>query len=151
MKKTIILLVISLLFVFTLTIPGGEQKTALRFYPEGDNSGRPFSEAVKVGNMLVLSGNIGIDPNTGKLASGGIKGESKQVMENIKRTLEKYGSSLGHVFKCTVMLADIKEWSEFNKVYVKYFPGKKPARSAFGSSGLAMDCRVEVECWAVLK
>lgn len=151
MKKIIILLVISLFFVFTLTIPGGEQKTALRFFPEGDNSGRPFSEAVKVGNMLVLSGNIGIDPNTGKLALGGINGESKQVMENIKRTLEKYGSSLGHVFKCTVMLADIKEWSEFNKVYVKYFPGKKPARSAFGSSGLAMDCRVEVECWAVLK
>ena len=151
MKKTIILFVISLFFVFTLTIPCGEQKTTLKFYPEGDNSGRPFSEAVKVGNMLVLSGNIGIDPKTGKLAPGGIKAESKQCMENIKRTLEKYGSSLDHVFKCTVMLADIKEWSEFNTVYVKYFPNKKPARSAFGSSGLAMNCRVEVECWAVLK
>ena len=85
MKKIIILLVISLFFVFTLSIPGSEQKTALKFYPEGDNSGRPFSEAVKVGNMLVLSGNIGIDLRTGKLASGGITGETKQVMENIKK------------------------------------------------------------------
>ena len=151
MRKTILLLTIVLFLVFSLIIAGEEGKITLKFYPEGDNSGKPFSEAVKVGNMLVLSGNIGIDPSTGKLAPGGVKGESKQVMENIKRTLEKYGSSLDHVFKCTVMLADIKEWADFNTVYVKYFPNKKPARSAFGSSGLAMNCRVEVECWAVLK
>jgi len=142
MKKVIIIFVIYLLFIFSSTLTAGEGKVALKFYPEGDNNGRPFSEAVKVGNMLVLSGNIGIDPKTGKLAAGGIIGESIQVMENIKRTLEKYGSSLKHVFKCTVMLADIKEWADFNKEYVKYFPDKKPARSAFGSSGLAMNCRV---------
>ncbi len=151
MKKVQILIILSLLLMFSFALTAGDEKTTLKFYPEGDNNGRPFSEAVKVGNMLVLSGNIGIDPSTGKLAPGGIKGESKQVMENIKRTLEKYGSSLDHVFKCTVMLADIKEWADFNKVYVTYFPNKKPARSAFGSSGLAMNCRVEVECWAVLK
>ncbi len=151
MKKYIILFISIAYFLSIGLISGDEVKNTLKFYPEGDNNGRPFSEAVKVGNMLVLSGNIGIDPKTGKLAPGGIKGETKQVMENIKRTLEKYGSSLDHVFKCTVMLADIKEWADFNKVYVEYFPNKKPARSAFGSSGLAMNCRVEVECWAVLK
>ena len=151
MRKIILLLMIGLVLVFSLIITGEEGEITLKFYPEGDNNGRPFSEAVKVGDMLVLSGNIGIDPKTGKLADGGIQGESKQVMENIKTTLEKYGSSLNHVFKCTVMLADIKEWALFNKVYVTYFPNKKPARSAFGSSGLAMNCRVEVECWAVLK
>ena len=151
MRKNIFLFVVFLIIIFIWQISGDDGKIELKFCPEGDNNGRPFSEAVKVGNMLVLSGNIGIDPKTGKLAPGGIKGESKQVMENIKRTLEKYGSSLDHVFKCTVMLADIKEWADFNRVYVKYFPNKKPARSAFGSSGLAMNCRVEVECWAVLK
>ena len=112
--------------------------------------GLPFSEAVCVGNMLYLSGKIGIDSSM-KLVSGGIIPETRQVMENIKATLERYGSSLDHVIKVTVMLADISEWAEMNKVYVSYFAKHLPARSALGANGLAMGARVEIECIAVLR
>ncbi len=76
----------------------------------------PFSEAVRVGNMLYLSGEIGTDYTTNSLVEGGISAETKQTMENIKSTLEKNGSSLDKVVKCTVMMADIKKWGEMNKV-----------------------------------
>ena len=108
----------------------------------------PFSEAVRVGDMLYLSGQLGILPGSTELAGGGIEGEARQTMDNIKAVLERYGSSMDRVVKCTVMMADIAEWSKFNEVYVTYFPGPKPARSAFAASGLALGAKVEVECWA---
>lgn len=108
----------------------------------------PFSEAVRVGDMLYLSGQLGILPGTTDLAPGGIKGETKQAMDNIKSILERYGSSMDKIVKCTVMIADIAEWPSFNEVYVTYFPGPKPARSAFAAAGLALNGAVEVECWA---
>ena len=108
----------------------------------------PFSEAVRVGDMLYLSGQLGTLPGTTDLAGGGIEGETKQVMDNIKSVLERYGSSMDKIVKCTVMIADIAEWPRFNDVYVTYFPGPKPARSAFAAAGLALNGRVEVECWA---
>ena len=111
----------------------------------------PFSEAVRVGNMLYLSGQIGIDDKTNALAEGGISAETKQTMENIKNTLMKNGSSLERVVKCTVMMADIREWAEMNKVYVTYFTKNLPARSAFGTSGLALGARVEIECFATVE
>ena len=110
----------------------------------------PFSEAVRVGNMLYLSGQIGVDSSM-KLVPGGIAAETRQVMENIKTTLERYGSSLDHVIKVTVMLADISEWGEMNTVYVQFFSKHLPARSALGANGLALEARVEIECTAVLK
>ena len=110
----------------------------------------PFSDAVRVGNMLYLSGQIGNVPGTLGLAPGGIKAETAQTMENIKAVLEANGSSLDRVIKATVMLADIAEWPAFNEVYVTYFPGPKPARSAFAGSGLAMGARCEVEVIAVV-
>jgi 2-iminobutanoate/2-iminopropanoate deaminase len=128
-----------------------EQAPSVEFLTSEELANRPFSEAVRVGNWLVLSGQIGINPETGALPPGGIKAETKQTMENIKRTLEKYGSSLDQVVKCTVMLADIGEWTVMNEVYVTYFPNHKPARSAFGTSGLALGARLEVECWAQVK
>ena len=111
--------------------------------------GLPFSEAVRVGRMLYLSGQIGIDRSM-KLVSGGITAETRQAMENIKATLERYGSSLEHVIKATVMLADMSEWEEMNKVYVTCFAKHLPARSAMGANGLAFGARVEIECIAVL-
>ena len=111
----------------------------------------PFSEAVRVGNTLYLSGEIGVDNKTHKLVEGGIKAEAKQVMENIKATLERNGSSMDQVVKCTVMIVDMKEWSAFNEVYVTYFKKDRfPARSAFGSNGLAFGAKVEVECLATV-
>lgn len=110
----------------------------------------PFSEAVRVGETLYLSGQIGLDSKTGILAPGGIEGETRQVLENIKRVVEAHGSSMEKVVKCTVMLADIAEWGTFNKIYVTYFSPPYPARSAFAASGLALNSRVEVECIAVV-
>jgi reactive intermediate/imine deaminase len=108
----------------------------------------PFSDAVRVGDMLYLSGQLGNTPGTTQLVPGGIQGESRQAMENIKAILERNGSSLDQIVKCTVMIADIAEWPKFNEVYVTYFPGHKPARSAFAAAGIAFNGRVEVECWA---
>jgi reactive intermediate/imine deaminase len=108
----------------------------------------PFSDAVRVGDMLYLSGQLGNLPGTLELAPGGIEGEARQAMENIKAILERNGSSMDEIVKCTVMIADIAEWPKFNEVYVTYFPGHKPARSAFGAAGIALGGRVEVECWA---
>ena len=106
----------------------------------------PFSEAVRVGNLLFLSGQIGdvyTDiPGQTKLAEGGIRSETRQSMENIKSVLERYGLRLENVVKCTCMLTDIKEWGEMSEEYIKYFPINKPARSAFAGTGLAMGARV---------
>lgn len=110
----------------------------------------PFSDAVRVGHLLFLSGQIGNIPGTTDLAPGGIQGEARQTMENIKAVLEANGSSMDRVFKATVMLADIAEWPAFNEVYVTYFPGHKPARSAFAGSGLAFGARCEVEVIATV-
>jgi len=111
----------------------------------------PFSDAVRIGNMLYLSGEIAIDPVTHQLVQGDIKDQAKQIMENIKATLEKFGSSMNQIVKCTVMIGDMKEWQDFNEVYLTYFEnGRLPARSAFGANGLAKGAKVEVECWAII-
>ena len=110
----------------------------------------PFSDAVRVGHLLFLSGQIGNIPGTTDLAPGGIQGEARQTMENIRTVLEANGSSMDRVIKATVMLADIAEWPAFNEVYVTYFPGHKPARSAFAGSGLAFGARCEVEVIATV-
>jgi reactive intermediate/imine deaminase len=116
--------------------------------PGTEDLGLPFSSAVRVGDTLYLSGAIGVMPGTMDLAEGGIQGETRQTMENIRQTLETFGSSLDRVVKCTVFLADMAEWGAMNEVYRTYFEDP-PARSALGASGLALDARVEIECIAV--
>ena len=106
----------------------------------------PFSNAVRVGDLLFLSGEIGTLPNSSKLIEGGIKNETKQTMDNIKSSLASHNLSMNDLVKCTVMLADIKEWPTFNQVYKEYFPKHFPARRAFATNGLALNARVEVEC-----
>lgn len=110
----------------------------------------PFSEAVRVGDIVFLSGVLGTD-STGKLAPGGIGPETRQALENVKSALERNGLSLDRVVKCTVMLADIGEWAAMNAVYRTYFPNTKPARSAFGTSGLVLGGRLELECIAAAR
>lgn len=110
----------------------------------------PFSEAVRVGEMLYLAGAIGVDA-TGKLPSGGIKAETKQTMDNIGANLSKHHSSFDNVVQCTVALADIAEWPAFNEVYRGYFTKHFPARMAYAASGLALGARVEVQCNAVVE
>jgi reactive intermediate/imine deaminase len=108
----------------------------------------PFSEAVRVGNIVYLSGQVGIVPGTTKLVEGGITAETRQALQNIKTTLENHGYSMNDLVKCTAMLADIAEWPAFNDVYKTFFSEHFPARSAFGASGLALKARVEIECIA---
>lgn len=108
----------------------------------------PFSAAVRAGDTLYLSGNIGNIPGTLDLAEGGIAGETRQTMENISAVLQQFGSSMDEVVKCTVFLADMNEWGAMNEVYRTFFTNP-PARSALGANGLALNARVEIECIAV--
>jgi reactive intermediate/imine deaminase len=117
--------------------------------PEMEALGLPFSEAVRVDDVLFLSGQIGNVPGTLQLVEGGIAPETRQTMENIRATLERHGSSLDRVIKCTVFMADMSEWPAMNEIYATYFPGPKPARSAAGANGLALGARVEIECIAL--
>ena len=108
----------------------------------------PFSEAVIVGDLVFLSGQLGNEPGKPRLVPGGIASEARQALDNIGAVLAANGSSFDKIVKCTIMLADIGEWSAFNEVYVSYFKSPYPARSAFAASGLALGARVEIDCIA---
>ncbi len=109
----------------------------------------PFRQADRAGDEVYLSGCLGNVPGKLELVPGGMEAEARQTMENISRVLHAHGLSFDNVFKCTVMLADMKKWANFNKIYLSYFnPDRLPARSAFGANGLALGAAVEVECWA---
>ena len=111
----------------------------------------PYSDAVRVGNMLYLSGKLGTD-SAGRLVAGGIQAETRQTMENIGAVLVRNGSSFDQVVKCTVMLTDISEWGAMNEVYVTFFAkDRMPARSALGVNGLVLNARVEIECLATVR
>lgn len=117
--------------------------------PDDSALGLPFSAAVRVGDMLHLSGAIGNRPGTLTLVEGGVSAEARQAMDNIGRVLAACSLAFADIVKCTVMLADMGEWRAFNAVYVGYFaPGRLPARSAFGATGLALGARVEIEALA---
>jgi 2-iminobutanoate/2-iminopropanoate deaminase len=107
----------------------------------------PFSDAVRVDDILYLSGQIGIGLD-GKLPDG-IDAQTKQAMDNVGAILKRAGVGYDRIFHCTAYLADMKDWPQFNKVYVGYFPdGPMPARSAIGANGLALGARLEIECQA---
>lgn len=117
--------------------------------PDGPLAQLPFSESVRVGDMLYLSGELGTGAD-GKLVAGGIRAEAKQMMDNIGRKLAARGSSFDRVVLCTVALADMAEWPAFNEVYRGYFATHFPARMAYAASGLALGARVELQCNAVV-
>jgi reactive intermediate/imine deaminase len=136
----------------TPTTPPEASAPAIEFLnaPGAAERSLPFSEAVRVGSTLYLSGQIGVRPGTTELVEGGIGPETRQTLSNIQATLERHGASLDRVAKCTVFLADIAEWPAMNEVYTTYFPAPAPARSAVAGSGLALNARVEIECIAVV-
>jgi len=140
-----------LLWVLLIPIITVQAVTAaeVEFHNDGPlkELGLPFSESVRVGDLLFLSGQIGSGAGD-KLAPGGIKAETRQILLNIAATLEKRDLGMEDVIKCTVFLADISEWAAFNEVYVQHFTAPYPARSALGANGLALNARVEVECIA---
>lgn len=128
-----------------------EQPVRVEFLDSGQvvPTALPFSEAVRVDHTLYLSGQIGTVPGTARLVAGGLEAETRQAMDNIRAILQTHGLAMGDLVKCTVMLADMARWNEFNAVYRSYFAGRYPARSALGANGLALGAQVEIECIAV--
>jgi reactive intermediate/imine deaminase len=116
----------------------------------GSLEGLPFSSAVRVGNMLYLSGQVGTLPGSREIAAGGIAAETRQAMENIRQVLEYSGSSLDQVVKCTVFLLNIGDYAAMNEVYASFFENDPPARSTLAASGLALGAQVEIECIALV-
>jgi len=137
---------ITLLLALVATPLAAQEKEVLDV--PGAVAGLPFSPAVKVGNIIYLSGQIGNRIGTRTLVPGGVGPETKQALENIRTILESAGSSLDDVFKCTVFLADIGDYEAMNKVYAGVFRAEPPARSTVAGSGLALGARVEIECMA---
>ena len=149
MRKTLLLLAACAVLASGYAASPG-QPDAVQFLDSGRvmPANLPFSEAVRVDRLLYLSGQVGIEPGTLELVPGGLGAEARQTLENIRSVLEAHGYRMRDVVKCTVMLADIDEWGAFNEVYEAYFSHPYPARSAFGTNGLALGARVEVECIA---
>lgn len=110
----------------------------------------PYSQAIEVNGMVYVSGQIPIDPTTGKFVEGGIKEQTEQAFKNIKAILAEVGLTLDNVVKTTVLLADISDFSVMNEVYEKQFTGIFPARSAFAVKTLPKDALVEIEVIASL-
>ena len=108
----------------------------------------PLSQAIRSGDWLFTSGQLGFDPKTGKLAEGGIKAETRQVCEHLKSILEAGGSSLEKVVKVTIYMADLGELLAMNEVFSSYFPKDPPARTTFQAAGLVAGARVEIEAIA---
>ncbi len=151
--KIFINLLIAALLINTISSCAQERKkNTIEYYNSSAQAAMnlPFSEAVRVGDLVFLAGQLGMDTKKGKLVEGGIKPETKQAMENIKQTLKGMNLSMSNIVKCTVMLADIKEWQAFNEVYTTYFSKPFPARSAFAAKGLGFNARLEIECIAAI-
>jgi 2-iminobutanoate/2-iminopropanoate deaminase len=125
-----------------------QTRSSVEHLPRSTLNGQPlpFSSAVRVGDVLYLSGQMGFRDD-GKLADG-MEGQARQALDNIRAVLTSAGLGFRDVFHCTVMLADMKQWPAFNKVYLEYFKDPLPARSAFGANGLALGGLVELECQA---
>jgi 2-iminobutanoate/2-iminopropanoate deaminase len=110
----------------------------------------PLSQAIKVGDWVFASGQLGMDPRTGRLIEGGIQAETRQVCENLKAVLEAGGSSLAQVVKVTIYLADLGELLAMNEIFNEYFPIDPPARTTFQAAGLVAGARVEIEAIATV-
>ena len=148
-KKYIPIVWITAVFFGFEPLVGQENMEIIFHKPENPaRATSPFSEAVQAGNLFFLAGQIGMDRTVGKLAEGGIQGETEQAIKNIQGVLEFHGLSLDNVVKCTVILSDIKDFKAFNEVYVKYFT-KKPARTTYAAAGLAVGAKIEIDVIAV--
>ena len=110
----------------------------------------PYSQAIKAGGFVFVSGQIPIDPQTGQFVPGGIAEQTRQVLKNLAAVLEAAGSSLDRVVKTTVFLADMKEFSGMNEVYATFFSSPPPARATVAAAGLPRDARVEIEAVALV-
>ena len=151
MKKIIILLLLLIASCSNNQNNSSNKISEIEYYTSDSTKevDFPFSDATIVNNIIYVSGQVGNIPGETRVVEGGIREETKQTIRNIENILVNLGSSLDKVFKCTCMLSDISEWSEMSDEYKKYFnKDKRPSRSAFAGSGLALGAKVEIECWA---
>ena len=122
------------------------------FHSQGaPNAIGPYSQAVQVpaGALTFLSGQIPIDPRTGELVTGDVTVQAQRVMENLKAVLAAAGLNFGHVVRCSIYLADLKDFSAVNEVYGRYFEAPPPARSTFQVAGLPKGAKLEIDAIAV--
>jgi 2-iminobutanoate/2-iminopropanoate deaminase len=110
----------------------------------------PYSQAIKAGGFVYVSGQVAIDPATGEFVAGGIAEQTDRVLKNIAAVLEAAGSNLDQVVKTTVFLADMNEFAAMNEVYAKFFTGAPPARATVQAARLPKDARVEIEAVALV-
>jgi len=140
-----ILLIFGLFILISMqSCKGAKSEIIFHKSHEPSRANVPFSDAVETDDLLFLTGQIGKDHKAGKLVSGGIEAETKQVIENIKAVLEYHNLGLDNVVKCTVILKDINDFKAFNSIYTQYFT-KKPARTTFAASGLAGGASIEID------
>lgn len=109
----------------------------------------PYSQAVTAGNMVFVSGQLGLDPETGKFVVGGVQEQTERVLQNLTAILEAAGATLGDVTACTVFLKDMNDFAAMNEVYARYFTANPPSRAAIEVARLPKDGLVEISCIAV--
>ena len=152
MMRVLTFFTVLLMLCSSYTLANDAKNSNVTFYNSKPASKKlPFSEMVKVNDTIYLSGQIGFDSKSGKLAEGGFAAEAHQTLSNIKQTIESHGYTMQHVVKCMVMLTNIKDFAEFNRIYTQYFTPPYPVRSAFAVSELALDAKLEVECMAAVQ
>ena len=110
----------------------------------------PYSQAIRAGGFVFVSGQIPIDPATGDFVKGGVGEQTQRILQNLSAVLEAAGSSIDQVVKTTVFLADMKEFAQMNEVYATFFKGAPPARATVAAAGLPRDARVEIEAVALV-
>jgi 2-iminobutanoate/2-iminopropanoate deaminase len=119
--------------------------------PGTSPSRAPISPAIVAGDFVFTSGQIGIDPKTGQMVPGGLEAEAEQVLKNLTAVLEAAGSSISHVLKATVFLADMNDYAAMNEIYRRHFKQDFPARSAVQVARLPANARIEIEAVALRK
>ena len=111
----------------------------------------PYSPGIRMNHLVFTSGQVGLDPATGKLVEGGVEAQARQVMLNLRAVLEAAGSDMDHVLKCTVFMQDMNDYGKINAVYGEFFNQDPPARSAVQVGGLPIGALVEIEAIAIVK
>ena len=148
MKKLILMfVVIACASSYAIGQTAGGKRRAVKTGPPNGI----FTPAIITGDLVFTSGQIGIDAKTGQLAEGGFEGQLQQVFKNLTAVLEASGSSIDHVVKATVFLADMNDYNTMNELYRKQFKGDPPARTTVQVARLPRDAKIEIEMIAVVK
>ena len=145
--RTLLLIVPLILFLFSCKMHKGSTAIASNDAPKAIG---PYSQAIRTGNLIYTSGQIGLSPVTNKLAGDEIEIQTRQALDNLKAVLVAGGTDMAHVVKVTVYLKDLNDYAKVNDIYKDYFPEMKPARSAVQVARLPKDALVEIECVAVI-